>query len=59
MLVMAGLMGNSVWLISYHLIMQELGQSLGLPISTSFGVYMILVATLVLLYGAITYFRLP
>ena len=58
-MVMAGLMVNGSWLIAYHLVMQEIGQSLGLSISTSFGVYMILVSVVVLVYGAITYFRPP
>ena len=58
-MVMAGLMVNVSWLISYHLIMQEVGQALVLSISTSFGVYLILVSAVVLVYGAITYFRPP
>ena len=58
-MVMAALMVNVSWLISYHLIMQEVGQALVLSVSTSFGVYMILVSAVVLVYGAITYFRPP
>ena len=58
-MVMAGLTVNVSWLISYHLIMQEVGQALGIVISTNFGVYLILVGAVVLVYGAITYFRPP
>ena len=58
-MVMAGLMVNASWLISYHLIMQGVGQALGIAISTNFGVYLILVSAVVLVYGAITYFRPP
>ena len=35
------------------------GQALVMEISTTFGVYMILVGALVLVYGSITYFRPP
>ncbi len=58
-MVLAGLMVNGSWLISYHLIMQGVGQELVISISTSFGVYMILVSAVVLVYGAVTYFRPP
>ena len=58
-IVMAGLMVNAAWLISYHLILQVVGQALVMEISTTFGVYMILVGALVLVYGSITYFRPP
>ena len=58
-MVMAGLLGNGIWLIVYHLLMQEAGGSLGVSISPTFGVYMIVSGAVVLIYGAITYFQPP
>lgn len=58
-MVMVGFMVNGSRLISYHLVLQHIGSSLGLSISTSFGLYMILVGAVVLVYGAITYFHPP
>ena len=58
-MVMMGLLVNGGWLIGYHLLMQEAGSSLGLSISPSFGVYLIVSGTVVLVYGAISYFHPP
>ncbi len=56
---MAGLLANASWLLSYHLVMQDAGVSSFMEIPTNFAVYLILVGTLVLVYGAINYFKPP
>lgn len=55
---MTALLVNATWLLSYHLVMQEVGVvSLKIPIN--FAVYLVLVGALVLVYGTINYFKPP
>ena len=57
--ILAGLFINATWLIAYHLVMQEVGESMFLQIPMHFGLYMIGVGTIALGYALIIYFKPP
>jgi hypothetical protein len=56
-MIVGGVLTNAVWLLGYHLVMQEVGRELWVAIPPEFGAYVMLVGVLVFVYGTVNYFR--
>lgn len=58
-ILVGGFLVNSSWLIAYHLVVQQLGAQLFIEIPPRFGLFLLVIGAVVILYSLVVYLRPP